>query len=215
MLLAPRLYLLLLLLAPACVPVNRHFRPTPDGRTVWITSNGFHTDLLLPLHQPGADWLAFLQNPAWATQFAAYEYVAFGWGNADFYLAYRNGGRPGVGTTARALLPAATVMHLDFYRRPPRPGRRAVALHVSEAEYGRLVGYVQGSFARDSAGRLQLYAGYGFTPEDFFFVANGRYHALHTCNAWTNCALKQAGVRAAWSGLLAPEVLRQVRKAAR
>ena len=204
----------LLLGLDACLPVNRAFRNAPAGVPVYVVSNGFHTDLLLPLHAPdGAGaWLNFLQNPDWATRFAAYQYVAFGWGNADFYLAYRGGQRPGVLTTVRAVLPARTVLHVDFYRQAPRRGRHVAALRLTQAQYQELTEYVQAAFARDSAGGLRPYAGFGFTPDDFFFAAQGRYHLLHTCNSWTNDGLRRAGVRAARLPLLAPQVMRQVRK---
>ena len=203
------------LLISTCIPVNRAFRNTPTGVPVYVVSNGFHTDLLLPLQQStvGINWLAFLNNPAWVRQFADYQYVAFGWGNANFYLAYRGGHRPGLGKTMRALLPASTVMHVDFYRRPPHPGRHVAALHLSEIQYQQLATYIQASFARDSSGQLRPYPGIGMTAEDFFFAGIGHYSTLRTCNSWTNTGLRQAGIRAAWHPLLAPQVMQQVRKA--
>ncbi|GAA4349707.1 hypothetical protein GCM10023185_06630 [Hymenobacter saemangeumensis] len=215
-LLTPVLLPLLLLLG-TCVPVNRDFRATPGGIPLYVVSNGFHTDLLFPLREPrsGTDWLVFLENNDWQARFRGYEYVALGWGNEGFYLDSYDHRFPGVGTTLKAIFwPGPTLMHVNFYQRAPRPGARVAALQVNAEQYGRLVRYVQASFARDSTGRLAMRNPAGYTPEDFFFRARGRYHALRTCNDWTNQALKQAGIRAAWKAPLAHSVMHQARRAA-
>lgn len=206
--------LALALLLGTCVPVNRAFRSKPTGIPVFVVSNGFHTDVVLPLREArtGTDWLSWLENPTWARQFGRYQYVAMGWGSAGFYRASYGGHMPGVGTVLRALVPGPTLMHIDFYQTAPRPGPRAVALRVSETQYRQLVRYVQASFERDSTGQLLPIEAAGYTPEDFFLQANGKYHAFHTCNDWTNQALKQAGIRAAWKAPLAGSVIYQVRK---
>lgn len=206
--------LALALLLGTCVPVNRAFRSVPAGIPVFVVSNGFHTDVVLPLREQrtGTNWLTWLENPTWARQFSTYQYVAMGWGSSGFYMASYGGHLPGVGTVLRALVPGPTLMHVDFYQAAPRPGLRAVALRVSEAQYQQLVSYVQASFERDSTGRLMPIAQAGYTPEDFFLQANGKYHALRTCNDWTNQGLKQAGIRAAWKAPLAGSVIYQARK---
>jgi uncharacterized protein (TIGR02117 family) len=213
---AGSLLLLLPLLLGTCVPVNRQFRQPADGIPVFVVSNGFHTDVVFPLREPrtGTDWLSFLENPAWATQFGQYEYAALGWGDEGFYLASYGGRMPGLGTTLRAIFwPTPTLMHVSFYRHAPKPGPRAVVVRVSEAQFRALAGSVQASFARDSTGCLQPLPAPGYTPTDFFFRANGSYHAFRTCNDWTNQALQQAGIRAAWKAPLAPSVLHQLRRA--
>ncbi|MCC2545203.1 TIGR02117 family protein [Hymenobacter sp. BT175] len=208
--------LLLLLLTGTVVPVNRDFRPTPDGIPVFVVSNGFHTDLVLPLWEPGTgtgtDWLTQL-GPELQTRFATYQYVAFGWGSERFYLESYPGHFPRIGTILRSALPGATLMHVDFHRSAPRPGPRVAALQISPAQYQQLVTTIRGSFAPDSAGRPVLRNEAGYRSEDFFFRARGSYHALRTCNDWTNQALKRAGIRAALKAPLAASVLFQARRA--
>ncbi|GAB2781409.1 uncharacterized protein (TIGR02117 family) [Hymenobacter luteus] len=207
--------LLLFLLTGTLVPVNHRFQQTPGGIPVYVVSNGFHTDVVLPLRdaQTGQDWLRTLHQPALTARFARYSYVAFGWGNEGFYLGSMGGKFPGPKAVAGALFPSRTLMHVDFYRAAPDSGARVVPLRISPAQYRRLTAYVQQSFRPDSLGRLQLRQPAGYTPEDFFFVGQGRYHALRTCNDWTNRGLRRAGLRAALKAPLAGSVLFQVRRA--
>ncbi|WP_366671526.1 DUF2459 domain-containing protein [Hymenobacter taeanensis] len=62
-------------------------------------------------------------------------------------------------------------------------------------------------------GQYQLRVPTGYTPEDFFFRAQGHYSAWRTCNDWTNQALKKTGIRAALKAPLAASVLFQARRA--
>ncbi|WP_345226304.1 TIGR02117 family protein [Hymenobacter koreensis] len=207
---------IVLLMGGSVVPRNANFRETPDGVPIYVVSNGFHTDLLMPLYETrsGIRWLDTLGQPALTAAFGAHEYVAFGWGNEAFFLESYAGGFPKAGTVARALLPGRTLMHVDFYRQDPAAGKHVVPLRISVAQYQELSRYIARSFQPDSAGRRVLRNAHGYTAEDFFFLARGQYHALRTCNDWTNQGLRQAGIRSALKAPLAASVLFQVRRAA-
>ncbi len=205
-----------LLLTGTLIPRNTDFRSAAGGIPVYVTSNGFHTDLVLPVREPvtGTDWLAALPaDSVWRTRFGAYTYVAFGWGSEGFYLDSYGGRLPRTGTVLRALVPGPTLMHVDFYRRPPAEGPRVARVLVTPAQYRALREHVRAAFAPDTAGRWVPRNAAGYTSEDFFFRASGSYHALRTCNDWTNQGLKYAGIRAALKAPLAASVLYQVRQA--
>ncbi|WP_236647175.1 TIGR02117 family protein [Hymenobacter busanensis] len=202
------------MLTGTVVPRNADFRETPGGIPVFVVSNGFHTDLVLPAREArtGTDWLARLGQPQWGQAFGASPFVSFGWGNEAFYLESYGGKFPKPGTVARALLPAKTLMHVGFYPAAPTPGEHVVMLRIAPTQYQQLVRYVAESFQPDSAGRWELRNPAGYTAADFFFRARGRYHALRTCNDWTNRGLHEAGIRSALKAPLAASVLYQVRR---
>ncbi|MET4106324.1 DUF2459 domain-containing protein [Hymenobacter sp. UYP22] len=208
---------ILLLMSGTLVPLNRQFRQTPDGVRIFVVSNGFHTDVVLPLQEPrtGHNWLGVLSQPTLTARFARYPYVAFGWGNERFYLGSMGGKIPGPGAIAGALFPSKTLMHVNFYRVAPDSGSHVVPLRISVEQYRQLTAYVQQGFRPDSLGRMQLRQPAGYTPKDFFFLGTGRYHALRTCNDWTNRGLRRSELRAALKAPLAGSVLFQVRRAAR
>lgn len=204
-----------LLMTGAAVPVNRQFRQTPDGIPIFVVSNGTHTDLVLPLHDPqtGHDWLRELSQPELTARFGRYRYVGFGWGNEGFFLGSMGGRTPGPGAVLRALLPSKTLVHASFYRTAPDSGALVVPLRISAAQYGRLVAHVQGALAApDSLGRRPLRQPGGYGRADFFFRARGRYHALRTCNDWTTRGLRRAGMRAPLKSPLAAPVLHHARR---
>ncbi|WP_324670918.1 TIGR02117 family protein [Hymenobacter sp. GOD-10R] len=207
--------LLLFFVTGTLVPVNKQFRQTPGGVPIFVVSNGFHSDVVVPLREPRTqtDWLQKLGQPTWANQFARYQFVAFGWGSEGFFLDSYGGHFPRLSTTLRAAVPGRSLMHVGFYPAAPAVGARVIPLFISEAQYQKLVERITHSFQPDSAGHFSLRNSAGYTPHDFFFRANGHYHLLRTCNDWTNRTLGRAGIRAAWKAPLAASVLYQVRKA--
>ncbi|RSK50378.1 TIGR02117 family protein [Hymenobacter rigui] len=207
----------LLLMTGTLVPRNKQFRQTPGGVQIFVVSNGFHTDVVLPLREPqtGHAWLQALHQPDLTSHFERYQYAAFGWGNESFYLGSMGGRFPSPATIAGAVFPSRTLMHVNFYRTAPDSGRYVVPLRISPEQYRRLTAYVQQGFRPDSLGQPQLRQPAGYTSKDFFFRGTGRYHALRTCNDWTNQGLRRAGLRAALKSPLAAPVLFQVRRGAR
>ena len=207
--------MLLLLFTGTLVPVNRRFRQTPDGVPVFVVSNGTHTDMVLPLREArtGTDWFRHLPDSSFQTRFGGYQYAAFGWGSEGFYLASYGHKLPGPGTVLRALVSGPTLMHVRFLRRAPQAGTRVVPLRISLKEYQLLTAQIAASFQSDTLARYTLQNTAGYTSDDFFFRARGRYHALRTCNDWTTRTLRRAGLRTALKAPLAGSVLFQARRA--
>ncbi|WP_303311204.1 DUF2459 domain-containing protein [Hymenobacter sp. BT730] len=206
---------LLFLLTGTVVPRNRHFSQTPDGIPLYVVSNGFHTEVMVPLREPRTqrDWLLTLQDTALSRRFSHYQYISFGWGNEGFYRASYGGRFPGPNIILRALLPAPALVHVSFYPSAPPAARRVVGLHLSEEQYRRLCSQLLTAFQLAGPTQPIRSTAPGYTTHDIFFQGTGRYHAFRTCNDWTNRSLATAGVRTAWKAPFAFSVLFQVRRA--
>ena len=202
---APLAYLLLALLL-GLLPVNRDFRPTPPeagGVTVYLRSNGVHAELVLPAASP-YDWRAELP-PAGIVDAARLAsppplaWIAFGWGDREFFVRTRTWRDLRPATAASALLglgPAA--MHVEYLARPL--DYRAQRIDLSPAQYARLVEGLRAGFARDAAGRPRRIDDPGYFDTDAFYEGTGRYTLWLTCNEWIRRVLAGAGVRtAAWA----------------
>jgi uncharacterized protein (TIGR02117 family) len=204
-LLVPLVYVLAALLL-GLLPVNRDFRPTPaeaGGVTVFLRTNGVHAELVLPAVAP-YDWRAELPpsevvDAARLARPPALEWIAFGWGDREFFIRTRTWRDLRPGTAASALLglgPAA--MHVEYLARPQ--DYRARRIDLSPAQYARLVDGLRAGFARDAGGRPRRIADPGYFDTDAFYEGNGRYSLVLTCNEWIRRVLAGAGVRtAAWA----------------
>jgi uncharacterized protein (TIGR02117 family) len=200
----PAAYLLLALLL-GLVPANAGFVPTPPhagGVTVFLRTNGVHADLVLPAAGPH-DWRNEfpLEEVAGDPNAAplALAWVAFGWGDRDFYIRARTWAdlRPGMAFVAVTGL-GHGAMHVEYLARPQ--DYRVQRIDLSQEQYSALVRALRAGFARDAGGRPLRIDAPGFFETDAFYEGTGRYTFWLTCNEWIRRVLAQAGVRtAAWA----------------
>ncbi len=183
--------------AGTLIPTNTAFAPAPGGTTVYVSTNGFHTDVILPIHPRRENCFAVAADPALGERARNYSYISYGWGDKDFYMQSYHNNFPSFATVLDAMfVPGESLMHVTFLRKAPTPGPDVKAVQLSDAQYGRLVAFVTASF-RQEGGLAKLdQPGYG--TNDFFYRAEGRYHLFNTCNAWTGDALREAGVKVSW-----------------
>ncbi len=186
MVLVPVTYALLGLVL-GMVPVNRNGR-VDHAQTIYLSTNGVHLHLILPRDALSPALLADLPLTD-DTQ-----HVAFGWGDAEFYLNTPEWKDLTVKrAVVAALLPSRSLVHVTRYR---YSGADWTVIPVSMEQLDAVNDFLLHSFRTDSAGRKQLIPGAGYGTQDDFLEGKGSYTALRTCNTWVNDALKHGGLPA-------------------
>lgn len=172
------------------IPVNPGWRAPASGVTIYVESNGIHTDLIMPKVAAGVDWRVLaraddLRDP----RYEGFNHVAIGWGDKAFFLGTPHW-RDVRATTvlAAAWGSEATLLHVEHLP-APAPDDHTRKLVLRPDEYRRLAAFIRASVA--PGGRHYP----GYDASDVFLDARGRYSAFRTCNAWTGEALRAAGVR--------------------
>jgi uncharacterized protein (TIGR02117 family) len=172
----------------------------PDGGDevmAYILSNGVHTDIVVPVRSADRDWSGALPPSHTSGRDTTAAWVAFGWGDKGFYLETPTWAdlTPRVALKAMFAL-GGSAMHVTYHK-SLREGPLCKRIGLSRAQYRRLAAYIDQSFAKDAAGGMRVIAtqaNYG--PNDAFYEGVGSYHLFHTCNTWTNNALKACGQKA-------------------
>ena len=173
------------------VLLNRDFSQAVDVIEIFLSSNGTHVDLAVPVVNGVKDWRAEGLVTRRGTR-----YLAFGWGERDFYLETPTWSDFRLVVGAHALLWRPTLMHVTEW---PAPRRDAIRLAVSREQYARLVRQIRAGFA---PGPVRHLPGKGYGTFDNFYEGSGAYSIFVTCNQWTNRALADSGIRAVlWSPL--------------
>nr|WP_186827600.1 TIGR02117 family protein [Comamonas testosteroni] len=152
---------------------------------VHVVGNGWHAGLLLPAQAINA------RLPTLRQRFPGAGYYEIGWGDVGFYRAKSIT----AGLAVQAMFASqGSVMHVvgvpnvqQFLR-----GSDTASLCISNDAYQRLATMVADSFARQ--GGEPVDAGPGIYGNSQFYIAEGSYSALHTCNRWTAAVLQAAGV---------------------
>jgi len=172
---------------------------TVDRYTVYIVSNGVHTDFVFPVRSPVMDWTQVFSPHDFVDLALPADWIAIGWGDREFYLNTPTWGDLTVSRALHALFGLDhSLLHVSYYRQTSLDGFGATAhrLSLSRVQYEVLRDYVLGTVAH-SASTVQAHpvAGRHYGLDDAFYEAGGRYSMLKTCNVWVGDGLVQADVR--------------------
>ena len=160
--------------------------------TIYIVSNGIHIDIILPLKDIDSLFLDDLEIKDGTA------YVAFGWGDKDFYINTPEWSDLTFKTAFKALfLRSETAMHITFY---PNSGLSWKSVNLCDEQLELLQQFIKNSFQKNQDGTLQKISVSGYSQYDTFFEAQGSFSLFYTCNVWVNQALKEAGIKTSlWS----------------
>jgi uncharacterized protein (TIGR02117 family) len=192
------LYLVISLIA-SIIPVGGAGRCENECVTVFVSTDYFHTDIIVPVESmPG--WMNRLRvNPSFAR--ANPSYLAFGFGDRDFYINTPVRAEFSIKTALRALLlPTPSVIHADALYGRPMEGETTVLIRMDRDQLRRLNDFLMGSFLTDKNGSFIPVCCPYFGGYDAFYEARESFHLFRTCNSWAGNALKSAGVKnALWT----------------
>jgi len=176
----------------------------PDEMSIYIRSNGVHTDIVVPVRNEVTDWSRTILYDYTESKDSTLPWLAFGWGDKGFYLETPEWSDLKFSVAFRAMFHlGSSAMHVTFCR-DMQTGERCREIRISYAEYRKLVAYLQDSFQYDAEGKVIPIPSHndGYGRDDAFFVAKGVYDLFHTCNTWSNNALKACDQRAClWTPL--------------
>jgi uncharacterized protein (TIGR02117 family) len=207
--------LILVLAIAAITPRQWHIPPNPDCRyTIYIASDGMHTNFFVPVRTAIYDWSQQLDLAAIGSDAAAdYHYLQFGWGDRIFYMGTPSWKEFRITNALRALFywhnPSA--IFVKGHAAAPQTGNESVTcLRLSQTDYLALMHFLQATFQTNAEGRVTR-LGSGQDGTSSFYAATGLYSILRTCNSWTAEGLRAANVNTPLWGGLAPAVMRQLR----
>jgi len=168
-----------------------------DEVTIYIITNGVHTDIVVPVKNELMDWSEEIKFSDTVSKDSTYNYLAMGWGDKGFYLETPTWAelKPSVAFNAAFGL-GNTAIHTTFYYEM-KVSDTCKEIKVSKEQYQRLVDYISSSFQKGSTNHwlnIVTKANYGNT--DAFYEAKGSYSLFHTCNTWANNGLKSCGQKA-------------------
>jgi len=180
------------------IPVNLNVENEEGSIPIYVSTNGIHSDFILPTEYLPFDLNTFsLENKS--AQNA--QFVAFGWGDKGFYLEVPTWDKIRFQIVFDALFfRSTTAMHVTFFSDLPQESEFCKKLLINDKQVQILIHYITESFEKDTQNQLQILEGKGYGRRDEFYEATGTYSFLKTCNVWTNTGLQKMGIRTAvWS----------------
>lgn len=167
---------------------------TKEEVTIYIMTNGVHTDIVVPTRNEFMDWSKMVKYENTISKDTTYQYLAMGWGDKGFYLETPNWSDLRASTALKAASGLSnTAIHATYFSNI-KENESCKKIIISKEQYVRLVDYMKNSFKKDEKGQfIHIKTDQNYGKRDAFYEGTGSYSLLHTCNTWANNALKVSG----------------------
>ena len=161
------------------IPVNKNVNyKSPNDVTIYLLSNGVHTDVVVPVKNELTDWSQLVKFEHTDTKDSSYKYVGIGWGDKGFYLQTPEWKDLKASVALKAAFHLSTsAIHATFYNTVDTSFEKSAVLHISNEDYKSLVNYIKNSFISDEQGNsIQIVSNNdGYGNNDAFYEAKGSY----------------------------------------
>lgn len=186
-----------LVFAVPYIPVNSNVKNTAEEVTIYIKTNGVHTDIVLPIKTEIKDWSEKIKFSQIKSQDATMQFIGFGWGDKGFYLNTPEWSDLKFSTAFVAAFGiGSSAMHATFYKQI-NENKSCVKIKISKEEYQKLIVYIEDNFKLDVNGNPIWIDATTYGVNDSFYEAKGAYTLFYTCNTWANNGLKAINQKAA------------------
>lgn len=188
------LYLSIAIICSA-IPVNSA-QPETGEITIYLRSNGTHTDFVFPVKNEVMDWQQLSKPEHTLSKRSDFKYVSYGWGDLEFYQQTPEWSDLRFPVAFQAVfLRKQSALHVEFlddlyYQ------RSIISLKITREQYTRLAKFISQSFQRDLSGNITPVKELHYGPNDAFYPATRSLNLFYTCNSWVNEGLKKAGLPA-------------------
>lgn len=175
------------------ITVNNDVKASDDV-TIYIKTNGVHTDLVVPVKHGQMDWSRQVKFSNTVLNDSTMQWLALGWGDKGFYLQTPTWADLKFSVAFNAAFGlSTTAMHATFYKSLSE-NESCKKIIMSESQYLELTNYLLDSFEKDSTGQIKyINTTANYNDTDAFYEANGKYSLFKTCNTWANTGLKISG----------------------
>ncbi|RWY50066.1 TIGR02117 family protein [Mucilaginibacter gilvus] len=170
---------------------------TSQDVTIYILTNGVHTDIVVPVKNEQMNWSKELKFENTVGKDTTANFVGMGWSDKGFYLNTPTWAELKFSVAFKAAFALSSSAIHATYHKELKESPSCKKLTISQAQYTRLIVYITQSFKTDAAGHLMnIKTNANYDTDDAFYEAHRKYNLFYTCNTWANNALKACGQKA-------------------
>lgn len=159
-----------------------------EPQLIYVVSHGWHAGIVVKRDD--------IDERLWPEKddFPEALYLEVGWGDRDFYRTPK----AGLGILLQAALssPASVLFVIGMPTSVTQYFPRAdiIAIPLSRRGLDELATFVHATYKRDATGQTMPLGPGNWHTHSMFYLAEGEYSLLNTCNTWTSKALQAAGL---------------------
>ncbi len=173
------------------IPVHSDFRNLDSENEIYITSNGVHTNIIVPCQSQAFNWNTMLNLNSNC------KYIGFGWGDKEFYMNTPTWTDLKVSTALSAIfIPSSGVLQISCYGQKLGTSKNTIKINLTHDQLNQLNAYIYKTFVLDeSLNPIKIEPEKITDSNLLYFEAKGKYSLFFTCNNWTSKGLKKVGVK--------------------
>lgn len=164
-----------------------------DAVTIYVMTNGFHTDIVVPSVSDAKDWRPLMQTSPITAYSLDAPLIAFGWGSEAAYTELGTLADLSTGLMLKAIAFDRSVVHVQPLA-AIRIGESVRRFRLTPDGYRSLVGHIEDSLQPSGNGEPVTLAGVTHGMGDAFLRGRDRFWLLRSCNVWVGEALRKAGL---------------------
>ncbi len=170
------------------ITIDKKETREPSNKIIYLASNGVHLDIVIPKDNIDALVLSDLNH------YPNESYLAFGWGDEEFYLNTPTWDDLTLKTAFMAVfLNGSSLIHITRYQNKQY---HWIKIEITESELRKLNNYLYETFTLNNNEEKILLKNQGYTSRDDFYKAKGSFSFYKTCNSWVNIGFKKSGLKA-------------------
>jgi uncharacterized protein (TIGR02117 family) len=164
--------------------------------SIYVKSNGVHTDLVVPVKTKNTDWSTIFPFKNTKGKDSTSTLLALGWGDKGFYLNTPTWGDLTFSTAFKAMFGLSTSALHTTYLDTIEVTSTCKKISMTQHQYDLLVRFIKRTISTKKGNSIFIPTNAVYGKNDAFYEANGSYHLFSTCNTWTNGALKHSHKKA-------------------
>jgi uncharacterized protein (TIGR02117 family) len=176
------------------ITVNKNYSVEgPEKIEIFVKTNGFHTDLVLPVKNEYKDWTSTFDTTLTKSSDKNFNYVAVGWGDKGFYINTPDIDSLKFSTVFNAaFFLSESAVHVT-YLNSIKESNNCRKILIDKNSYYKIIDHIDNSLDKENDKVIPI--NFSYSNNDLFFEGRGKYNLFYTCNTWTNNCMKKAGLK--------------------
>ena len=185
-----------------CMSIEIGDKPSQGDITIYMKSDGIHTDYVFPVQTIFFDWTKRISPDNTRGKDSTNNFISIGWGDQGFFLNTPEWSDVKVSTVFYACFYLGkSALHTNYLKELDFKYTH-VKLVISSKQYRILCNYVTNSMKKNRNGNYSCIKNRGYWDTDSFYETNGSYGLFNTCNTWINTGLINANLPAcSWTSM--------------
>lgn len=183
--------------------VNGDYLYKKKGVLIYVAGDGLHSEIIVPVKNEINNWETTFNVNDFNGDHNGKEYLSIGFSEKNFYKTNRRWDDMNYFYAFTQLCGfGQSIVHVNYETVYPFDKKFIRKIYVGPEQYSRLCEFIKNSFNQSNGDLLVKLESTNSYKKEVIYEAQKEYSFFHTCNTWTNNALKSIGFKTGrWTAL--------------